>query len=142
MNEIIESIMKKYNLSIDEEFWMILHSGKLRNKYRFDKDGNLLYVATGCRDDFTLGQLARGEYEVAKIPFKPKYGDKYYYVAFVRGSDTSYPEISDEDTIWTDNHFDFLNLRAGNVFRTHGEAESNKYKIYRNLTGEEWKELK
>lgn len=140
MNEIIESIMKKYDLSVDEEFKMVFHSGELGNKFRFDKDGNLIDVATGRRADLTFGEIARGEIGVAKIPFKPEYGDGYYYVEFGRSSDASYRDILVEGTIWTDYCMDFLNLKAGNVFRTKKEAEAHKYEVYKNLTGKEWEE--
>lgn len=80
--------------------------------------------------NIVLIMLLRGEYNVVKLPWKPKYGEKYY--------------------TFTGNNFDVINgmwqhhaeayakLKSGMIFRTEAEAIKERPRIYKELTGNEW----
>lgn len=59
--------------------------------------------------------LLMGEVRIAKLPWKPREDERYYY-----------PLPSDKDlwggTTWTDNNYDNIRLNRGLVFKTIDEA--------------------
>lgn len=69
----------------------------------------------------TLLGLLRGEYEIIKLPFKPKLGDTFYYITFI-GVVVSTKRIEI-------NNYDLALICMGNAFRTKEEAEAHKDEI-------------
>lgn len=77
-----------------------------------------------------LPSLIEGIAEI--LPFKPKIGDGYWTVEWFRGTLSTTYYTHEGDTL------DYLLIKQGLAFRTQGEAEKNKYKVYKELTGKEW----
>lgn len=60
-----------------------------------------------------------GMAERAKLPWKPQYADKYYYLEI---AGLSVNEIRAISTFWCDTTTDNFRWRCGIVFRTESEA--------------------
>ena len=78
--------------------------------------------------------LFKGEYEVAKLPFKPKEGEAYYYVGFYSGDviSTYYMKGCQSDIV---------NENSGNCYRTREEAKKHIDEWMSKVYGKNWKEL-
>lgn len=77
-----------------------------------------------------LPSLIDGSAEV--LPFKPKIGDKYWFVDWNDLGDFYIMDDTNDGDM-----FDYLLIKNGLVFRTQEEAEKNKYKVYEELAGKE-----
>ena len=77
-----------------------------------------------------LEELLTGYYEIVKLPWEPKDGEKYWTIRFV-GID----KPSTYSYIWTSHSSDFAYLRLGIVYRTKEEAEAHLAEDYERLTG-------
>lgn len=65
--------------------------------------------------DYILHELLIGRYEIERNPFKPKYGDYYYSVAF---DDFGKYVFKDR---WRDAFTDYIQYNMGNCFKTKEE---------------------
>ena len=83
----------------------------------------------------TFMDLLLGRYEVFKLPFEPKNGDRYFRI-FIN-SDGDINVCSDT---WMDWTADYMCKCCGNCFRTEAEAQAQKQKIYEKLTGKKREE--
>lgn len=73
--------------------------------------------------------ILNGEFEIVKLPWKPKNGDKYYY-----------PGIFKKDicaTCFNGCTVDYALLSLGMCYRTYEEAEAHLAEDYKKLTGKE-----
>lgn len=77
----------------------------------------------------TLKNLLTGELAVTKLPWKPKYGDKYY--SYVVGWTIM-------KCTWMNYVSDYTRLKCGIVFRTSQEALNALPQKYKELTGKEY----
>ena len=103
--------------------------------FKFGNDGLYAKCSDGSGDFFLIGMgnFLRGDYEIVKLPFKPKNGEQYYRIFIHRDGDINI----NRDT-WVDWTTDYMCTYCGNCFRTRAEAEKHKYEIYEKLTGEKW----
>ncbi|MCQ2282358.1 MAG: hypothetical protein MJZ99_07020 [Bacteroidales bacterium] len=94
--------------------------------YELQKDG--VYIldcqGRGVNSAQTFLDLLRGEAEIVKQPWKPKYREEYYFL-----------NLFDDEVfsdIWEDHPTDTARYKLGNVFKTELEAEKNieAYKKY------------
>lgn len=103
--------------------------------FKFGNDGLYAKCSDGSGDFFLIGMgnFLNGDYEIVKLPFKPKDGESYWSVRWGHNQciDISYGT-------WTSDDIDYRHLYCGNVFRTETEAEKHKYEIYEKLTGKKW----
>lgn len=122
---LIFEIAKMLGVELGEEF-------ELKDKqdncvsteiYKFSED-SLLYRYRD-QDGYhtalsqTLYPLFRGDYEVIKLPWKPKFGDRYFGVFEFNGK----LQICRYD-IWRGTIAEEAQYRCGWVFRTREEAEA------------------
>lgn len=79
------------------------------------------------RENFSRGItfLVNGEFEIIKLPWKPKKDERYWTV--------------EEDhllkDIWDNDMMDYSYFKLGNCFRTQEEAEANADRIRKEIMG-------
>jgi hypothetical protein len=143
---LIPMIAKELGVEIGEEFnakhanigKILTNSKEEPAIFKFGNDGLYSKCSDGSGDFFLIGMgnFLKGDYEIVKIPFEPKDGERYWTVYW--------KEIGDMPCAvyetWRDDSCDFANKVSGNCFRTEAEAEKHKYEIYEKLTGKKWKE--
>lgn len=129
---LIPKIAEMLGVEIGEEFQIV----PLDGIYRLSDFGlqTKLFLKSGERWESSkyITPLLTGQYQIKKIPFKPKKGETYYLVGW-----NSEQLISVSSVIWM-NDVDYGLLYCGNCFRTEAEAEKHKYEIYEKLTGKRW----
>lgn len=78
-----------------------------------------------------LWRLLIGMFTVRKMPWRPRKGDEYWYVAWTTdcGETFIHPET------WRESFMDYLLLRSHNCFKTKDEAESHSLEIKKKYTG-------
>lgn len=77
-----------------------------------------------------LDQLLTGAFTIRKMPWRPRKGDQYWYVAWTGcGVIFIHPEI------WRESFMDYLLLRSHNCFKTKDEAASHSLEIKKKYTG-------
>ena len=82
----------------------------------FDDDGDICTMMLKC--------LLTGEYTIEKLPWKPRFGDKYW-VGFKDGPAVRY--------FWGDDCVDYSSYFAGNCFATHEEALAHAPEVIEKL---------
>ena len=130
---IIPEIAKLLGVELGEEF-------ELKDKqdncvsteiYKFSED-SLLYRYRDHECYYTalsqtLYPLFRGDYEVIKLPWKPKFGEKYYsFYAHYARKNTPWIVVNYK---WDNNPIDFSNLKTGWVYKTREEAKAALPKV-------------
>ena len=102
--------------------------------FKFGNDGLYAKCSDGSGDFFLIGMgnFLKGDYEIVKLPFEPKKGEKYFVVSIVDKNVCF--------TLWDGHTTDYCYKACGNCFRTRDEAEKHKYEIYEKLTGRKWEE--
>ena len=135
-NNLFPLIMERLNIDINEKFQI---------KY---KDSNVVLEGVVCK--FTdsdllisvkntwlpvvqvfliyLTYLLNGTFEIVKLPYKPKVGQRFYTY---RGEDWII-----ENYEWADTAYDKILFSAGCVFKTAKEAAEAFPEIYKKITGE------
>lgn len=116
-------------------------SGDSSTFYKFTKEG--LFYYSDIREtwqyagDYILLQLLRGNMTIKKSPWKPKEGETYFFVLW---------NYSDNDIFTNGTIFrrscatDCMFVDCGNCFKDQEDAEAQKYKIFKRLTGKDWHE--
>lgn len=74
-----------------------------------------------------LSKVLQGLYEVKKLPWKPKHGDRYYCPCVQSRSVGSFS--------WANYSLDYAMLALNMVYRTREEAEAHMAEDYERLTG-------
>ena len=77
-----------------------------------------------------LSKVLQGLYEVVKLPWEPKVGDKYYAIA---STDNKKPYIS--LYIWRGFVVDYTLWKLEMIYRTEEEARAHMEEDYERLTG-------
>jgi len=109
MNRMNE-IANMFGVQLDEEFNVIGNDYTERNPLKFTEKG--LIDTGGFLHSSVLKRLLIGELQIEKLPFKPKYDDRYYWIDHEE-------EINQSG--WFHESFDFYCFNAGNCFRTKEE---------------------
>lgn len=78
-----------------------------------------------------LSKVLQGLYEVKKLPWEPKKGDKYYYPA------PFYNRV--QATCWEGKTMDYALKSLGMVYHTKEEAEAHFASDYEKLTNKNWR---
>ena len=127
--DLIKMVADKLGLAINEEFK--INGFNRLEVYRFTEDRlevkNVDLYEDWCKSAMSLNILF--ESEITKVPFEPKYGDKYWSYAT--------PMFDIVESVWTSNVRDFALLKCECIFRTKEEADKNRPEIYKKLTGKE-----
>lgn len=134
---LIPEIIRARGLEIDEEFQLKSICGNVSDDvYRFNDnklqyrriDGEIYLEASYS----TFKSLIWGELEIVKLPWKPKFNEKYYTFCRV----FRYREFdgwSIETYNWANTPMDVALLKTGWVFRTYEEAEAALPKVAKEL---------
>ena len=130
--EVIELLMKRIGVAEGEEFAIIRIVDRSCVAYKISK-GKLFFknLSEAWSETERWVNFIKDfeEYEFKVIPFKPKIGDKYWWVE-VDGKVCS--DISERGCT-----FDCMAMAIGNCFRTKESAEEHKEKILKILKGED-----
>lgn len=97
--------------------------GNACNTYRFEEKGLICEGLTSTQV-YHLEYLLTGAKAIVKLPWKPKYGKKYYSVA-TDGKITM--------NHWHGIYYDIALYAFGNCFRTGAEAEAHKDEILQKM---------
>lgn len=124
--EVMELLMKRIGVAENEEFEaQFAHEECPVNKFC---NGELLTkVNEEWRDNSMWAVFVKyfDVYEFKVIPFKPKVGNRYYYINI--SGEPIYEEFKKFNT------FDHLNRAMGNCFRTKEAAQIHKEEILKML---------
>lgn len=138
MKNLMPEVAKLLGVEIGEEFKVnfndITYCGAKEARARITKNDFQLLHQISCQwVDFNglMLRLIKGEFEIIKLPWKPKNSEEYWIV--------------EEDMIflkmWESDMSDFMYLKCGNCFRTKEEAEANADRIRKEIMGgraDEW----
>lgn len=124
MNKIVD-VAKLLGVEIGEEFEASKKGRNLGALYKITNNRLLwfdeYYKGWKCAKCLSIEDLLFDEeYEIIKKPFKPKFGQIYYYVCY------SNKKFNIESGANYYSHYDILNAGINNQFRTRQEAEQNK----------------
>lgn len=102
----------------------------------------VVLVADGLhvtKDDFLgssnsklLQNVLCGLFEVKKLPWEPKYKERYYRPNII------YKSVS--DVLWRGSALDYALKKLGMIYRTREEAEAHLAEDYERLTGKKLEE--
>ena len=134
---LIPVIREALGLQENEEFNLINpNEGPFPERFRFTSNILQIHYPQGWEEahGMILRELLRGDLKVAKLPFKPKEDEFYYYVGFYSGDviGTSYTEYCQSDIV---------NANSGNCYQTKEEAEKHVGEWMSKIYGENWKDL-
>lgn len=125
-------VSEMLGVEIGEEFKIEFDNGMLSidnyillDKGMFCSDGD--FVSAPC-----IWHLIKGEYKIIKLPWKPKYRDRYY-TYYTNGEEWLIWGIT-----WSGDVSDYARLKSGIVFRTSQEALNFLPQKYKELTGKEY----
>lgn len=134
---LIPVIREALGLQENEEFNLINpNEGPFPEHFRFTSNSLQIHYPQGWEEahGMTLRELLRGDLKVAKLSFKPKENETYYFVY-----------LSDGDvykSIYRKAHkSDRISVNSGNCYRTPEEAEKHSDEWMSKVYGENWKEL-
>lgn len=118
---LIPEIARKLGVEIGEKFKV---KGEDELNYRFDSDGLKLTHDSGIElaqisANVAFVDLVNGKDEIIKLPWKPKFGDRYFGVFEFNGK----LQICRYD-IWRGTIAEEAQYRCGWVYRTREEAEA------------------
>ncbi len=132
---LIPKIAEMLGVEIGEVFKLKSSECEYDELYRLG-DGLEIKGEYGFEKSCRLKGLLTGAFEIIKLPFEPKEGDRYWHVYWICPN-----YIKAVVNIWNGIQIDYMNNCCGNVFRTQEEAEALKYEVYERLTGEKWHEV-
>ena len=146
-NEMIADITKRLDLEIGEEFHLRnVRTGEMLTDFRLDRspkdfvpsrfkftDNLLVRVSEGgemAYSDF-ISDIVIGTLQIVKVHWKPALGEKYWTYNSVWEPDSMY--------YWSGADWESMALKCGCVFKTKEEAVAARSRMYREVTGKEWK---
>ncbi len=107
-----------------EAFKIINDNEPLAGKYKITQNGCVKDIRGLTKDIYFLKYLLNGDFEIEKIPWKPKKGELYYTI------------LNDGDIVhyWHSNTIgDAALIKSGWTFRTEIEAEDNKGRVLEEI---------
>lgn len=102
-------IAKILGVELDEEFWL----NQIPYTCRITENG---FTCSGTWSADVLMMLLNGDLTINRKPWKPKYGEKYYFV-----NSTGY--VCEEK--WYGDVIDRLYYKLGNCYQCKQQAEAN-----------------
>lgn len=108
-----------------EEFKIINDNEPLEGRYKITQNGCVKDMRGLTKDVYFLKYLLNGDFEIEKIPWKPKEGERYYYYVMSDGGVYLYTR----DYCLLDASL----IKSGWVFRTKEEAEANKERVLKEM---------
>lgn len=118
---LIPEIAKMLGVEIGEKFKIKEYGEKI---YRFTNSGLQLIYDNGVRNlntttNMALSGLLSGDFEIVKLPWKPKEGEDYYTFIY-----DCYHKWCVWQQRWSNHPFDLALLEKGWVYRSREEAEA------------------
>ena len=107
-----------------EEFKIINDNEPIEGKYKITQNGCVKDMRGLTKDIYFLKYLLNGDFEIEKIPWKPKEDERYYLVN-ENGDINSY---ENNYALW-----DACLIKCGWAFRTKEEAEANKERVLKEM---------
>lgn len=107
-----------------EKFKIINDNEPLAGKYKITQNGCVKDMRGLTKDIYFLKYLLNGGFEIERIPWKPKEGEKYYLVN--ENGDITFSK--NDYIIW-----DASLIKCGWAFRTKEEAEANKERVLKEM---------
>lgn len=141
---LIPVIREALGLEANEEFRIKYYKSELfEYKFRFTNNIRLEKLYNDdwlAADSYYLLGLIHGQYEVVKMPFKPKEGEDYYFVDVSTGyvCRTTYGLGYRHDVV---RIREALRVSSGNCYQTGEGAEKHVDEWMSKIYGENWKEL-
>lgn len=101
-----------------------------RSRYKITQEEGLMYSIERVKwvRSTMLLPIINGDFNVVKLPWKPKKGEAYWHYSEVWKEVISFE--------WEDCYYDFLLWKAGNCFRTEEEANAKSKEIMEKLRKE------
>ena len=126
---LIPGIAKMLGVELGEEFKIKGYDGLI---YKLTDAGLELTTVDGQKtkwfDHGALNSLLKGKFEIVKLPWQPKFGDRYFGVFEFNGK----LQICRYD-IWRGTIAEEAQYRCGWVYRTRAEAEAALPKVAAEL---------
>ena len=131
---LIPQIAKMLGVEMGERFKVNKKDSEI---YYFSDVGFLKQVNDAKSEDFVSDleeedllvfyYLLSGKETVVKLPWKPKYGEIYYFLDINEKEIMSYP--------WENDTFDYAMKALGMIYRTEEGAQAHFAEDYERLTG-------
>lgn len=126
---LLEVVMEYLGVTEGEEFNIVWGSGNdsslsTLNPFMF-KDGELLNNYQNSSDNY-LGWLITGAYKIEKLKWKPKDGERVWYIFNSKHTEESWCESCTCDS---KNTVYVALYKCGWLFRTKKEAEANRERV-------------
>ena len=111
----MQDVAKMLGVELEEEFNV---SSCGQTLYKLTEDGLSCLVCDKWVEqaDVAFMALIKGKYKIIKLPWEPKYGDKYYY------PESNFTRVSWYK--WANDSVDFALKETGMAFRTKEECEA------------------
>ena len=133
----MSEVAKMLGVELGEEFKI---KGRENSRYKLTEEGMWTNGVFGWeRIRMDLEMVLNGQYNIEKLPWKPKDGDKYFYVCWHYFANRAIFTSSSVFNIMSET--ECLRVDIGNCFRTYDEAEAQKYEVFKRLTGKDWHEI-
>lgn len=107
-----------------EVFKIINNNEPLAEKYKITQNGCVKDIRGLTKDGYFLKYLLNGDFEIEKIPWKPKEDEEYY---FIWGDGDVSHFLYNKDIV------DIALIKCGWAFRTEEEAEANKERVLKEM---------
>lgn len=111
----MQDVARMLGVELGEEFNV---SGCGQTLYKLTEDGLSCLVCDKWEEqaDFAFMALIKGKYKIIKLPWRPKYDEKYYRPGL------KFTKVLSE--FWNNTVADFAYKETGMVFRTAEECEA------------------
>ena len=132
MVNYMEQVAEMLGVALGEEFKVAAKEGEYGCLYRISEGG--IYRKSGfgwVPEDLLLVNILCGHKEIKKLPWMPKDGETYYTYAGKHFMVSSYT--------WRGDSWEYGIYKGGVVFRTREEAVAARPRVYKEMTGKEWR---
>lgn len=131
---LMPDVLKLLGVEYDERFKLTNTDGVITENdvFCFFEHGLSRALQDGEYEDASdiLYDILAGNYEIVKLPWEPKYKERYYRPNII------YKRVS--DVLWRGSALDCALKALGMIYRTKAEAEKHLRDDYEKLTDKKW----
>lgn len=131
---LMPDVLKLLGVEYDERFKLTNTDGVITENdvFCFFEHGLFHALQDGEYEDASdiLYDILAGNYEIVKLPWEPKYKERYYRPNII------YKRVS--DVLWRGSALDYALKKLGMIYRTQAEAEKHLRDDYEKLTDKKW----
>lgn len=136
MANYMKEVAKLLGMELDEEFRIKNHWGE--NLVKITAEKGLMHYGEHLKRWMEVGtnglnDILLGKYEIEKLQFEPKMDENYWTY--------SHDDFEVFQSYWLDSAIDYARKKCGMMFRTKEEAERERPRVYKELTGREYDEI-